>query len=142
MNDGSQRDSDLGHGTRLSAKEYERRIVALYAGLPPSPDKEEEISIRRRELDLTIDHRLGQDFPKDRREALWSIQQRVEKKRLRLMFQWLLHFISYRWVYSRANKLAGFLVDEYAKVLTKEELRAYFNLDEDERPTLPIDKLK
>lgn len=142
MSDGSQNGSDLGHGTRLSPKEYERQIVALYVGLPSSPSKEEEIGIRRRELDLTIDHRLGQDFPKDRREALWNIQQRVEKKRLRLMFHWLLHFISYKPLYSRANKLAGYLVDEYAKVLTKDELHAYFNLEENERPTLPIDKLK
>lgn len=140
MDGGSQEDKDLGHGLRLSAREYEKRIVELYSGLPPSLSKEEEKNIHRRELDLTIDHRLGQDFPTDRREKLWDIQQRVEKKRLRLMFQWLLHFISYRWLYARANKLAGYLVDEYAKALTKDELQAFFGLAENERPTLPIEK--
>jgi hypothetical protein len=141
MSDGRQDNkNDLGHGTRLTLKEYEKHIVELYSGLPSSLSKEEKINIHQRELNLTIDHRLGQDFPKDRREALWAIQQRVEKRRFRLMFQWLLHFISYRWLYSSANKLAGYLVDEYAKVLTKEELQAFFELRENERPTLPIEK--
>lgn len=140
MNSGSQERGDLGHGPRLSQKEYERRIVELYTGLPPSPDKEAQARLRRCELDLAIDHRLGQDFPQARRAALWEIQQQVEKKRLRLVLQWLFHFVSYRWLYTRANKLAGYLVDEYAKVLTKDELQAFFDLRENERPTLPIEK--
>ena len=141
MNSGSKMKNNIGHGPRLSDREYEKLIVELYSGLPPIPSKQKEASVRRRELDLTIDYRLGQDFPKERRDALWDIQQRVEKRRLRLVFHWLLHFISYRWVYARANKLAGYLVDEYSKVLTKDELQAFFDLRENEQPTLPIDKL-
>ena len=137
---GGRESKDLGHGARLSEREYETRIVELHAGLPPSLGTEEQKDISRRELDLTIDYRLGRDFPSERREALWNIQQRVEKKRLRLMLHWLLHFISYRWLYGRANKLAGYLVDEYAKVLTKDELQAFFGLGENEKPTLPIEK--
>lgn len=140
MSEGGREIKDLGHGSMLPLRDYEKRIVELYSGLPSSLSKEEEINIRRRELDLTIDHRLGQKFPRDRREALWIIQQQVEKKRLMLFFQWLLHFISYKWLYNRSNKLAGYLVDEYAKVLTKDELQAFFDLHENERPTLPIDK--
>ena len=141
MNSGNPQENDLGHGPRLSDREYERRIVELYSGLPRSPRKEVEVEVRRRELDLAIDHRLGQDFPKERREALWDIQRRVEKKRLRLVLYWFTHFITYRWLHRRANKVAGYLVDEYAKVLTKDELRAFFDLGENERPTLPIDRL-
>lgn len=142
MTGGSQHSEKvLGHGLRLSEREYEKRIVELYSGLPPSLNKVEKMNIRRRELELTIDYRLGQDFPKERREALWDIQQQVEKKRLRLVLQWFLHFISYRWLYARANKLAGYLVDEYAKVLTKDELQAYFDLGENEKPSLPIERL-
>jgi hypothetical protein len=141
MNRGSQMKNDLGHGSRLSDREYERQIVALYSGLPPIPSKQVRENVRRRELELAIDHRLGQDFPKERREALWDIQQQVEKKRIRLVLYWLLHFFSYKWLYRRANRLAGYLVDEYAKVLTKDELQAFFDLGENEQPTLPIDKL-
>ena len=123
-------------------EEYDRRIVALHGSLPPSLSKEQEAKIRRRELDLAIDHRLGQDFPQARRDALWQIQQRVEQRRIRLMFYWLLHSISYRWLYARANKVAGYLVDEYAKVLTKDELQAFFAMHENEKPTLPMDGLR
>jgi len=141
MDSGNRKENDLGYGPRLSDKEYERRIVELYSGLPRSPGRKVEEEVGRRELDLTIDHRLGQDFPKERRDALWDIQRRVEKKRLRLVLYWFTNFISYRWLHRRANKIAGYLVDEYAKVLTKDELKAFFELREDERPMLPIDRL-
>lgn len=131
----------IGHGPRLSDREYEKRIVSLHDKLPPLPSKQTEEYVRRSELDLAIDHRLGANFPKDRREALWDIQQHIEKKRPRLVLYWLLHFISYRWLYKRANKLAGYLVEEYSKVLTKDELHAFFHLGENEKPSLPIDKL-
>jgi hypothetical protein len=141
MSGASDLEGDIGHGPRLSQKEYERGIVELYSGLPPSPDKEQEARIRRRELDLTIDHRLGKDFPQARRDALWEVQQRVEKKRIRLTLYWLTRFVSDKLLYRRANKVARFAVDEYAKVLTPEELHAYFGKEEAEHPTLPIDEL-
>ena len=131
--------SDLGYGPRLSGREYEKKIVELHSGMPPSPGREEEARVRRRELDLAVDHRLGKDFPKEKRDALWEIQQRVEKKRMHLVFRWLFHFISYKPLYKKANRLAGFLVDEYAKVLTKDEIVAFFDLKENEEPSLPMD---
>src|SRR5437016_5464402 len=139
MNSGGGTEHNPGYGPRLSQRDYERRITELYSGISPTPSREEEERLRRRELDLTIDHRLGQDFPRERREALWQIQQRVEKKRLRLTLHWLASFISRLWLYRRANRVAKFIVDEYAKVLSKEELRAYFGAEESEQPTLPID---
>jgi hypothetical protein len=141
MNGGGLAKDDIGHGPRLSQSEYERRIVELHAGLPPRPSKQEQARLRRRELELTIDHRLGRNFPPARRDALWEIQQRVEGRRLRLALYWLTHFISYGWLYRRANKVARFVVDEYATVLNPEELRAYFGAEESERPALPIDGL-
>jgi hypothetical protein len=132
---------DLGYGPRLSAKEFEKRIVALYSGMPPNPSKQVEQEVHRREFDLTVDHRLGIGFPKDRREALWEIQQRIERKRIRLAFAWLLHVFSYKPLYGRANKLAAYMVREYAQVLSPNELEAFFELREGEQPVLPIDKL-
>lgn len=141
MSDGSRASKDLGHGPCLTTQEFDRQIVALHSGLPSHLSKEEEIKLRRRELDLTIDYRLGRNFPQQRRAALWNIQQQVEKKRLRLIFFWLFRFISYKWLYDRANKIGGYLVNEYAKVLTNDELHAYFDLKESEPQKLPIEKL-
>jgi hypothetical protein len=130
---------DLGHGARLSDEDYEKSIVQLYRGLPPLPSKEQEREVRRRELDLAIDHRLGRDFPRARRDALWAVQQRVEKKRLRLALRHLLR----RWLPSvlvkGAQDLAGYMVDEYARVLDKDELESFFRLKPGQRPMLPVD---
>ena len=127
------------HGPRLTDEEYERRIIELHRGLPPMPTKDQDREVRRRELDLAIDHRLGRDFPAERRKALWAVQQRVEKKRLRLGVKYLLRNLFATNLARDAQGLAGYMVDEYAKVLTKPELKSFFALQEGERPTLPID---
>ncbi len=117
---------ELGHGPRLSDEEYERRVVELYCGLPPVPTREQDARVRRQELELAIDHRLGNDFPHDRREALWAIQQRVERRRIRLMFRHLVRWLLPGGVTRGANRLAGYLVDKYAKELNRAELENFF----------------
>jgi hypothetical protein len=130
---------DPTHGPRLSDEEYERRIIELHRDLPPMPTKEQDRDVRRRELDLAIDHRLGRDFPSERREALWAVKERLEKKRLRFGVKFLLKKLFGKSVAEDAQGLAGYIVDEYAKVLSKTELKTFFDLQEGERPTLPID---
>jgi len=107
--------------------------------MPPMPTPEQDRELRRRQLDLSIDYRLGRDFPQERRAALWEIQQRVEKKRLRLALWHLLRRLAPGRLAGAANGLAGYLVDEYAKVLSKPELKRHFDLPEGTRPALPID---
>ena len=120
--------NEFDHGPRLTDEEYDRKIVQLHSNLPPSLTKEQGKKIRHQELDLAIDHRLGCDFPQERREALWSIQQEVEKKRLRLTIHYLFRRFFSKSLARKAHGLAGFMVDEYAKVLTKAELESYFEL--------------
>jgi len=97
---------------------------------------------RRAALNLAIDHRLGVDFPIKRREALWAIQENVEKRRLWLVFHHILKDLFRQSLASKAQGLARFLVDEYAKVLTQAELDSFFGSDEAKNPTLPIDERK
>lgn len=132
--------NDRGYGARLSANEFQKQIVALHSGLPTDSKQQTQEEVSRRELDLTIDHRLGKDFPKERRDALWEIQREVERRRLRLILRWLLYSFSHKPLYNQANRLAGYLVDEYAKVLSPTELQAYFDLREGERPVLPMEE--
>ena len=72
------------YGARLSGAEYERRILSLSKGLPPMPTPDQDRKVRRLELDPAIDHRLRRSFPGARRSALWKVQERIEKKLLRL----------------------------------------------------------
>jgi hypothetical protein len=130
---------DLSYGPRLTDDEYQRKIVELHRALPPMPTKEQDRELRRRELELAIDHRLGCDFPPERREALWAVKQQVEKQRLRLGVKFLLKKLFGKSVAEDAQGLAGYTVDEYGKVLSKSDLKNFFDLKEGERPTLPID---
>jgi hypothetical protein len=130
---------ELDYGPRLTDDEYERRIVELRRGLPPMPTKAEDGALRRRELELAIDHRLGRDFPRERRDALWTLQQRIEKKRLRLGFKHLLRRLFGQPLVRDAQRLAGYAVDEYAKVLSALELERFLGVPDGQRPALPID---
>jgi hypothetical protein len=130
---------ELDHGPRLTDEEYEKRIIELHRDLPPMPTGEQDRQVRRTALNLAIDHRLGRDFPPERRKLLWAIQQRVEKRRL-----WLALTYPFRRFFAKnlvrgGQGLAGYLVDEYAKVLTKTEIKDFFGLEEGQRPALPID---
>lgn len=128
----------MQHGRRLTQREYERAVVALY-GQARDGQAGDEASVRRRELDLNIDYRLGTGFPPERRDALWQIQRRIEHKRLRLGASWMASMITSRILHGRANSIARFLVSEYGKVLTRDELEAYFGADEVANPSLPLD---
>jgi hypothetical protein len=129
----------LNHGPRLTDEEYEKRIIELHRGLPPMPTEEQDRQVRRMALDLSIDHRLGRDFPQERRELLWAIQQRVEKRRLWLALKYPFRRLFAKSLARGAQGLAGYLVDEYAGVLTQAELKSFFGLEEGQRPALPID---
>jgi hypothetical protein len=130
---------EANHGPRLTDEEYDKRIIEIHRGLPPMPSEDQDRQVRRMALDLAIDHRLGCDFPQSRRESLWAIQQRTEKRRLWFALTYPLRKLFTKSLARGAQGLAGYLVDEYAKVLTKTELKQFFSLKEGQRPTLPID---
>lgn len=130
---------DLGYGPRLGDEEYDKQIIELHRNLPPAPSREQDRQIRRQELDLAIDHRLGRDFPRSKREALWAIQQKVDKKRFRLIFKYMLRKLFASSLARDAQGLAGYLVHEYAKVLSNKELESFFGVEEARHPALPID---
>ncbi len=115
------------HGAKLSAEEYERRIVALHADGPAMPDREEELRLRRAEFDLAIDHRLGVAFPAERRERLWAAQQGVDRRRAWYLFKGL---------FARSGDPSGpitrALIEACANELDSGELRDYFELSADD----------
>lgn len=119
-----QRDASE-HGPRLSGPEYDRRIVALHSGLPPRLGRNQQTELRRVELELSIDYRLGVDFPADRRDQLWAVAQRIERRRLRLIFRYLMRRLRPHGTEMGAADMAGYLVQEYSRVLNETELEAF-----------------
>lgn len=130
--------TELEHGSCLSGKEYDKRIVELHENLPSTLSREMERQVRRQEMEIAIDYRLGCNFPKQRRDQLWKIQERVEKRSGRLIFKYLFRRFFSKVFAQSAQNLAGYLVDEYSNVLSQEELEKYFGKDEARNPALPI----
>lgn len=129
----------LNHGQRLSKEAYERQIIALYANQPPTPSKEQDRRLRRKSLDLAIDYRLGCDFPQPRRDALWAVQEKLERKRLRFFFKYLLLRLFASDLRRDASGLAQYVVNQYATILSKAECDAFFGANESRNPALPIE---
>lgn len=129
----------LDYGPRLSDEEYQKRIVELHSGVPAAPSADQDRSLRRQELELAIDYRLGRDFPSERREALWSVRQQIERKRLRLAFRYLLRRLIPGQLARGAQSLAAYAADEYATVLSTPELLRFLDLRQGEPPALPVD---
>ena len=122
------------HGPKLSAEEFERRIVALYADGPAMPDAAEDLRLRRAEFELAVDHRLGMTFPAERRERLWAAQQRVDRRRFWHLFKGL---------FARDGDIAApltrALVAACARELDEAELRDYLALSAEEARRLRRD---
>ena len=106
----------------MSAEQYERRIVALYADGPAMPDRDEDLRLRRAEFELAVDHRLGTAFPPDRRERLWVAQESVAQHRLWHLFKGLFA------PGDHSDPLARALIGACARELDAAELRAYLQL--------------
>lgn len=111
------------HGVKLSAEEYERRIVALYADGPAMRGREEELRLRRAEFELAIDHRLGVAFPAERRDRLWAAQQRVDRRRAWYLFKGLFARSG-----DPSEPITRALIDACVSELDTTELRDYFEL--------------
>ncbi len=130
---------DLDFGPCISDEEFQRQIADLYAGMPPVPSRVEDVRLRRRELDLRIDHRLGCEFPAERREALWLAQQQIERQRLQNMGRAFLANLLPAGRRAVAGSMSRFLVKAYRGVLSPPELERFLNLGKGEPVPLPVD---
>jgi hypothetical protein len=132
--------SERDYGPRLSAAEYQRRVADLHRAHGGRMSDEADAEIRRRELDLRIDYRLGCAFPGERRAALWKVQERIESKRMGLAFRHFMRAILHKLLLHDSRQLAQFAADEFGRVLSPDELRRFLDLRGEEPPMLPVDR--
>jgi hypothetical protein len=130
----------VDHGPKLSGEEYDRRIVELYEDLPATPSRKQMMDVKRNELEIMIDHRLGTLFPRERREKLWAAQRKIDRRRLRLFAAYLFRHLFKKNFLKEKNWIAQCVVDEYAKVLNQSELEMFFGKREVKNPSLPINE--
>jgi hypothetical protein len=67
------------------------------------------------------------EFPRERRDALWAVHERVRRRRGQLLLWHLVKRLVPGMLARRANRLSGYLAQEYAKVLTAEELAQFLS---------------
>lgn len=111
----------LPYGPTITQQQLEDRVLALHNNAPPIPTPQQDRRIRHGELNAMIDHKLGVDFPFDRRERLWDVQQRLDRKRL---LHVLKGFVTNP--LSPSEALDKPQIRGFAQVLDENELQAFF----------------
>ena len=125
-------------GTRISGAEYDKKISRLYEDMPQNPTRAQEQTVRELELNLMIDYKLGTGFPQQRRKALLAVHERIEKKRMSLFFNYLLKKVFGKPMNEAAKGLSGFVIQQYASVLSAQELDCFFGTEQVKQPSLPL----
>lgn len=120
----------LKHGPTMSQAAYIEAIDLLYAEFNDQPKLKVPDEVLRKELELTIDHRLGVFFPRERRNHLWLVQQRIANNYMRFgkwkaIMYWLVSFVRPQVLVKKMEELNTFAVQELESAFTKEELIAF-----------------
>lgn len=110
------------HGPKITHEEHYKRTtdLELKSSLP-------ELEIKRGVMDATIDYKLGQNFPQDRRDRLWGYQEGFHKS---LLLHTAKALVMRPW--DPMGSLGKHLVKRFAKELSMDELKQYFEYSEDE----------
>jgi len=114
-------------GPKLTRDEYESRVMELHASGAAMPTETQEAAIRRAELDLLIDYKLGTELSQQRRDALWREQVGLDRH---LPWRVLVGFL--RNPSHPSDGIAKAQVRAFSKVLTPGELCALFELSGEE----------
>ncbi|MGA3077982.1 MAG: hypothetical protein ABSG56_30435 [Bryobacteraceae bacterium] len=125
------------YGRRLTGQEYDKAIIALYTGLKPDYSEREFMEIRRKEINLQIDHRLGVDFPPEKRETVWEVIAGLEKKRIGMALGVMVRQALGRKVDINAElaKVADEMIAKTGRILDKEDMVRF--LGPEDEWTLP-----
>lgn len=114
------------HGERLTHETYEKQLRAACSHQPALPD------VRRRELDIAIDYRLGRAFPEARREALWVIQQEIDARLVTVGALSSIKELLRGKVPGVSRVQVYYLFKKYGSILDLDEVQMFF-FDEAER---------
>ena len=75
---------DRDYGPRLDQPAYQRAVVELHERGARLPAAERAEALRAGELELTIDHRLGRDYPAPQRARLQALHRELQQRQERL----------------------------------------------------------
>ena len=116
---------------RMTENEYMQRISGLLEKIrAESGNDEDDAAFLERyqeaEFDLTVEYRLGSDFPPDRREALRTVHRRTQEQSAALREKYLSGALPKQDFLEQMQAATAALAKQYAAILTHEELTAFF----------------
>lgn len=121
----------LLHGPKMGLEEYMSKITSIPRPDIESPEQTREI--RHAEISLLIDHKLGVDFPSDRRQDVFDVIDRYDQKHL-------LHVahavVTKPW--DPLSKLGSVMAKKLSKVFTSDELEQYLGLSKEDLQKLGV----
>ncbi|MHC1743642.1 MAG: hypothetical protein AB9873_11505 [Syntrophobacteraceae bacterium] len=123
------------HGRRMSEQEYAERLSGLLERVKAgsAPGESDAVLFERyrdAEFDLTVEYRLGPDFPDARREPLRVILKRVREQTEGLKQEYLAGRLTGQEFAERMQAATDSMAEACGSVLTPEEMRDYFGQEE------------
>lgn len=129
MKKGSMREED--YLARL-----EKFFGELRSEMPQASDQEIFEAFREREFNLTLDFRLGEDFPIERRQALKEIQSQILIRMEELQSAMMMGRMAPADYAAAVQLLVKQILEKYGALLDSEEMEAFLG---DGIPGIPLD---
>ena len=125
---------------RMREEEYLARLEKLFGELrsemPQASDQEIFETFRQREFDLTLDFRLGEEFPIERRQALKEIHNQIVIRMEELQSAMVVGRMTPADYTAAVQLLVKQMMEKYGAVLDSEEREAFLG---DGIPGIPLD---
>lgn len=124
----------------IREEEYLARLEKLFGELrsemPHASDQEIFEAFCEREFDLTLDFRLGEDFPIERRQGLKEIHNQIVMRMEELQSAMVVGRMTPADFAAAVQLLVKQMMEKYGALLNKEELEAFLG---DGIPGIPLD---
>lgn len=119
------------HSRHMNEKEYMERVSGLYERIRAGSavNEEEGVLLKRyrdAEFELTVEYRLGPDFPAERLEALRAIHQQMQDQTEELKKKYASGDLQKQEFLGLMQASMAELAEKCAAVLTQEEMTAFF----------------
>lgn len=118
----------------MTEQEYLERLSKLFEKIQGETTSDEMMDVFKRykaaEFDLTIDYRLGTDFPQERRLVLFAIQEKSLQDAEELKAQFTTGTLSSGSFVESMQIMTQNMVKKYSSVLSVDEMAAFLDGDE------------
>ncbi|MDH3892696.1 MAG: hypothetical protein OEV49_16665 [candidate division Zixibacteria bacterium] len=131
---------DMRYGQRLTEDEYDRKLSEIHQELASDASRVRPEDFAAREFDLLVDHKLGVDFPEEKRVSLREASMRIHEHQLRLTKRFRDgEFSPQEFAVEIGRAIPAMMAKEYSEILSPDELEQLLGIVDGQAPEMPID---